>query len=94
VVEHVGHGGGVDLGGQRGEAGEVDLGVAGFGASGVGQVADPEAKGANGTDGVAAQRDLDVEAGVGERGLEQGAGGADGVVELAGDAAALLCRRR
>jgi hypothetical protein len=29
-------------------------------------------------------------AGVGEGGLEQGAGGADGVVELAGDAAALL----
>ena len=73
-----------------GEAGEVDLGVAGFGGLGVGQVADPEAQCANGTDGVAGQRDVDVEAGVGEGGLEQGAGGADGLVELAGDAATLL----
>ena len=56
----------------------------------VGQVADLEAKRANGTDGVAGERDLDVEAGVGEARLEQGAGGADGLVELAGDAAALL----
>ena len=39
---------------------------------------------------MAGQRDVDVEAGVGEGGLEQGAGGADGLVELAGDAAALL----
>ncbi len=64
VVEQVGHGGGVDLGGKGGEAGEVDLGVAVFGGFGVGQVADLEAKGANGTDGVAGQRDVDVEAGV------------------------------
>ena len=37
-----------------------------FGGLGVGQVADLEAQCANGTDGVAGQRDVDVEAGVGE----------------------------
>ena len=73
VVEHVGHGGGVDLGGEGGEAGEVDVAFGGLGGLRVGQVADLEAKGANGTDGVAGQRDVDVEARVGERRLQQGA---------------------
>jgi hypothetical protein len=59
------------MGGEGGEAGQVDLGVTAFGGLGVGQVADPEAKGANGTDEVAGGRDVDVEAGVGERGLQR-----------------------
>jgi hypothetical protein len=73
VVDRVGYAGGVDLSGESGKAGEVDLGLAGSGGLGAGQVTDPEAKCANGTDGVAGQGDVDVEAGVGERRLEQGA---------------------
>jgi hypothetical protein len=60
--------GGVDLAGERGEAGEVDLTLGGLGGLRVGQVADPKAKCANETDGVASQRHVDVEPGVGEGG--------------------------
>ena len=67
-----------------------DFGATAVCGEAVGAEADRAIRGEPVTNGVAGQRDVDVEAGVGERGLQQGAGGADGLVELAGDAAALF----
>ena len=89
-VDHLRHRGRVDLGGQRREAGQVELALSGLGGLRVGQVADPEAQCANRTDGVAGQGEFDVEARVGQRALEQRAGGADRVAQLTGHPAALL----